>query len=141
MLGGRIPIASAAAAAILAFLTLTVFFLAKDQGPISTVRRFQEGVLRRDGNAVRSALGPYVSQSSTELLVNEVAGLFQSGYASSVAAKRQAGSRAYIAVVFKKPTNAESYVIIPYVLERGRTPWVINPNETWMSLQRQSMVP
>lgn len=141
MLGGRIPIASAAAASILALLTLTVFFLAKDQGPISTVRRFQEGVLRRDGTAVRSSLGPYVSQTATQYLVNEVSALFESGYASSVAAKRQSGSRAYVAVVFKKPSNKESYVIIPYVLERGKTPWVINPNETWMSLERQSMVP
>src|SRR5579871_1095936 len=68
MSGQKPRAASALAAALLALLTISVFYVLQDYGPESAIRRFHQGIADNDAFAVQQVLSEPINDPKAQTL-------------------------------------------------------------------------
>lgn len=119
---------SVLAAFVLSLLTLSVFFVSRNKGPVSTVTRFHEALVTNDQRLLRSTLGANYATEEAKRMTAFVAGLIDAG--SSVAISR-VGKRAIDAEVWVKYASRRTgYTTISFALHKDSGVWLIDPRAT-----------
>lgn len=124
MSGRPFSAGSIAAAGALAVLTLTVFVVARDQGPLSAVKRFHEAAASGDpdGLARTTLAGP-----ASAALAGRVRALLMEGPQISVGAVESEGRRARVDLVYSFP---EGFLTVRYQLTKPTSRWLIDARDT-----------
>ncbi|MBS1713305.1 MAG: hypothetical protein JST30_03105 [Armatimonadetes bacterium] len=119
---------SVLAAFVLSVLTLSVFYLSRNKGPVSTVTRFHEALVTKDDRLLRSTLGSHYATEEARQMSAFVSGLIDAG--SSVSISR-VGKRAIEAEVWVKyASRRRGYTTVSFSLHKDSGVWLIDPGAT-----------
>ncbi len=121
MLGKPLRALSTVPAIALALLTLTVFWVLRDYGPESAIRRFHDAVLSNDAQAVAQVTDDDFNDPSVQRLINNVIFLGQRGATYRILGMQRETRRVAAEVQYNLPDG-----------KAGRTIWiVVKPRRTW----------
>ncbi|MCA0359632.1 MAG: hypothetical protein LCH41_01125 [Armatimonadetes bacterium] len=134
--GGTRPVSRGTwlAAAVLVVLVLAVFFVSRDTGPESTVRRYHQALANADTTGTR-ALQTDDSQLAGPLLDSNVRRLIVESQEIQLGRVRREGRTAYVDVVYRIPQSG-SMMAVRYVVEKPGLRWRIDAPETLSLLRR-----
>ena len=119
---------SVLAAFVLSLRTLSVFYLSRNKGPVSTVTRFHEALVTNDDRLLRSTLGASFDSEESKRMCAFVSSLIDAG--SSVAISR-VGKRAIDAEVWVKYASRRAgFTTISFSLHKDTGVWLIDPAAT-----------
>lgn len=122
------------ASAVLAAITLGVFYVVRDYGPESAIRRFQFAVLSRDTNALGAVTLQPLNDPSVQHLVTSVEMLTQRG-ANYQILQMNRGPDAVVAAVQYTLSNGESAPTYWVVVKQNRT-WKVDTLETGLYFRK-----
>lgn len=122
------------AAVVLAALTLTVFWMLRDYGPESAIRRYHAAVMARDPGKLQQSALQDIDSDANRILVASVNELLTSG------------ARFRVLDVERTPTEVRA--IVEYVFPTRRIPmlwvvakrqglWRVDANQTVFNLRRR----
>lgn len=123
------------AAGTLSALTLVVFFLLQNFGPESALRRFHMGVASGDQVEMDRVSFRASGSNSTELLAVVLRRLMGQGAHMRIGRVERSASRVVTQVDYVLPGQ---YFTIWWIVEKRRTGWLVNSDET-LSLWERSL--
>lgn len=128
MLGKPLRATSLVPAIALAALTLTVFWVLRDYGPESAIRRFHDAVLNRDTNALAQVTDNDLNDISTQRLIKNVVLLGEGGATYRILGMQRETRRVAAEVQYNLP-DGKSGRTIWIVVKRNRV-WKVEASET-----------
>jgi hypothetical protein len=136
MTKARVP--TAVAAAVLATLTLTVFYVLQDYGPQSAVRRFYAAVATDNNAALQQVVDVRYDDPDVFYIKKFVLIFVAKGIQPQLARIDRQGDTVRVAVVYHLP-NRETIAIV-WIVDKKRHLWTINAALTAKAL-RDSLPP
>lgn len=121
-------IASVGAVLILVALTLGTFYLLRDYGPESAIRRFHEAALSNDDNALRRLTAAEEHFGATAQLKQRVRAYSEAGASIRLAKVIRSPRRAEAEVDYIFPHGIDSIVWV--VDKKDNSRWLIDPDAT-----------
>ncbi len=125
-----------AAAALLALVTLAVFYVLQDYGPESAIRRFHRAAQNGDVRELQRVTAEPVTNPAVGEMYNWVRRMQRIGGRYRLARVERQPTRVYAALVYEIP-NGEQYATVWVVVKpRGSTLWQVAATDTRTILRR-----
>jgi hypothetical protein len=121
------------AAALLASLTVRVFFELQDYGPESSIRRFLEAIRANDGPAlVADIVNPPIQNRAERAMVASLAFWQTHGVTAQVGRLERTGDEVRATVLFSLPNGTANGTIwaAVFVVKRIGRMWFVDANKT-----------
>ncbi|MBX3119911.1 MAG: hypothetical protein KF784_12665 [Fimbriimonadaceae bacterium] len=138
-MNGKQSAASLPAAAVLTLLTLSVFYLLRDFGPESAVRKFHRAVLSRDFAKVQESIRPETNQESLDFLARGVWNFARADGRFQIRSLQRNTNQVTAEVEYSFPDRSLVATTL-WLVEKDQTGWKVNVNAT-ERLWRDGMIP
>lgn len=129
---------SVGSALILAVLTLTVFVLAQNRGPESSLINYLEAVASRDTARLQRVSAEPVTDPAAQALASQFSGWIRAGAKVQTAGVEQGGRRSVVKVVLTSPRGELAAIPVVLVKPPGRYRWLVSATETWALLRSRN---
>lgn len=129
---------SVGSAVVLAVLTLSVFVLAQNRGPESSLINYLEAVASRDTARLQRVSAEPVSDPAAQALAAQFSGWIRAGAKVQTAGVDQGGRRSVVKVVLTSPRGELAAIPVVLVKPPGRYRWLVSATETWALLRSQN---
>ena len=124
---------SIVAASCITALTLSVFLVSRNSGPISAVTRFHQSVSARDAKLLVSVSVQPIDDPNLAVLVNQVEPFLKGGRNIQYTLVSKSAGIANVSVTYQFPRGYWSKL---YVLRHGKRQWYIDAKDTLTQANR-----
>ncbi|HWD37236.1 MAG TPA: hypothetical protein VG944_00170 [Fimbriimonas sp.] len=115
------------AAAVLAAITLFVFFTLQDYGPGSAIRRFHDDVISQNYADLQRICREDINSLEVGMLAQMLNDLDERGATSTIASEDRSAAEVDVLVLYRLQGGERPYI---WVVKKNRGTWQIDPFET-----------